>query len=298
MRSSTKQSEIPWWLVLAAFLIGVVLIFRILSLEERIPNPTETQFNIIRSVIALAGSAFATGITGFLTIQFHWSRGKRIVAGGALAVFVILYFVSPAIPNISKPLVDKAGHTLESPANEAEKGVLQLQDDIMELRQYKESVQYPDSRRKLKDASYLAKRILSFRDDDLNPRRRYIKYEYAAFAYVDAAAAAMFDDPSKVTEYASHALENTNQALSLLKAAEAGDPSDENTSFMLDWVQKDNGKDRVLYLRADAFCMMGIATKDSKLKEKAFETWNLISEGYRTGLPASGSPQLSGCVSK
>jgi len=160
------------------------------------------------------------------------------------------------------------------------------------------SAQFPDSRRKLIDAPYLAQRILDFRDADLSPRRRYIKYEYAAFAYVDAATAAIFENRLKVKTYGSLALKNADIALDMLKTAEASDPSDSATSSFLDWIQKDNGKDRVLYLRADAFCMMGIATKDSKLKKKALETWHLINEDYRTVLPASGSPQLSGCVSK
>ena len=168
----------------------------------------------------------------------------------------------------------------------------------MDLRQYKESVQYPDSRRKLKDAPYLAERILSFSDATLNPRRRYIKYEYAAFAYVDAAAAAMIDDPSKVEGYTAQVFKNVDTALSMLDTAERTYATDENSRFLLDWVVTDNGKDRVLYLRADAECMLGSVNQDSSLKARASETWNSITPVYRAALPATENPQLHACVGK
>jgi hypothetical protein len=150
----------------------------------------------------------------------------------------------------------------------------------------------------LKDAPYLAERILSFNDSDLNPRRRYIKYEYAAFAYVDAAAAAMLDDRPKVEEYASEAIEKANVALTMVKKAEDAYPVDENSRFLLDWVRSDSGKDRVLYLRADAQCMLGSVRNDSTLRAQAIETWNEITSTYREALPASGNPQLKDCVQK
>jgi hypothetical protein len=298
--STNRQSEIPRWLPPAAFMVGVAFVLLIAFLIVEIPNPTESQFIIFRTVIALGGAAFSMALTGFLTIRFHWGRGGLIMAGGALAVFIVLYFASPAVPAFPKlqPLVDSVGHLLRSPANKSEMEVIRIQDEIMDLRQYKESVGYPDSRRKLKDAQYLAERILSFSDADLNPRRRYIKYEYAAFAYVDAAAAAMFDDPSRVEVYTSQVFKNVSTALSMLDKAERSYQTDENSRFLLDWVVADNGKDRVLYLRADAECMLGSVKNDSSLKARASETWNLISPNYRASLPATRNPQLSACIAK
>jgi hypothetical protein len=293
-------NTIPNWLAPVSLLAGIVFIAGCVGLAISFPNPTTFQFIVFRIVLALGGAAFITALTGFLTIEMHLARGGKAVIGGASVVFIALYFASPAIPFVPKPepLLDPAGHFLKSPANKSEMEVIRLQDEIMDLRQYKESIQYPDSRRKLKDAPYLAERILSFSDANLNPRRRYIKYEYAAFAYVDAAAAAMYDDPPRVEVYASEVFKNVSTALSLLDTADRTYQTDENSRFLLDWVTKDNGKDRVLYLRADAECMMGAVKGDSNLNARASETWNLIGPNYRAGLPAAENPQLRGCIEK
>jgi hypothetical protein len=270
----------------------------ILILVVKVPSPTESQFVIFRIVTALGGAAFATALTGFLTVRMHWARKMEITASGALGAFGILYFFTPAIPGVPKPsyLTDSQGHILESPANDAELEVIRLQDQIMNMRQYKESVQQPDSRRMLKDAPYLAERILSFRDSSLNPRRRFIKYEFAAYAYVDAAAAAMFDDRQMVEEYTTLAIKNADTALYLVDTAARTYQSDKDSRFLLDWIPEHDGKDRVLYLRADAECMLGTIKNDANLKATAIQTWRLISSNYRRGLPAAGTLQLSACV--
>src|SRR6266853_2630542 len=178
-----------------------------------------------------------------------------------LAVTAVLYFSRSSLPDAPKHeprlIFDGHGHPRASDANQAELQVIRLQDEIADLRRYKESVQYPDSRSKLKDATYLAERIMAFSDASLSLSYRYVKYEYGAFAYVDATAAAMFDDRPKVDDYASRAIKHASAALSMLDAAERAYQADENSRFLLDWVAEDNGKDRVLYLRAEAECMLG-----------------------------------------
>src|ERR1700680_4167893 len=170
---STSVSAIPKWLVPVAFFTAILFLATILMLAVKVPTPTPFQFIVFRILIALFGAAFSMAITAFLTVRLHLSKDVQIVAGGALAVFVVLFFFTPAIPGVSKPgpLADPRGHLLQSPANNAELEVIRLQDEIADLRQYKESVQYPDSQRKLKDASYLGERILGFSDSSLNPRR-------------------------------------------------------------------------------------------------------------------------------
>jgi hypothetical protein len=281
-----------------AFLIGVLFLTAILILVVRVPTPTETQYAIFRIITALGGAAFAIALTGFLTVRMQLTRKIEIMAGGALGIFAILYFFSPAIPGVPKPvpLVDSQGHMLESPANDAELEVIRLQDQIMALREYKESVQQPDSRRMLKDAPYLAERILSFSDTSLNPRRRFIKYEFAAFAYVDAAASASFDDPQLVKEFAPLAIKNADTALTILDNASRTYQSDKNSRFLLDWIPEHEGKDRVLYLRADAECLLGTVNKDAAMQAQALRTWSQINSAYRRNLPSEGTPQLSPCV--
>lgn len=142
----------------------------------------------------------------------------------------------------------------------------------------------------------MAQRILAFDDASLNPRRRYIKYEYAEYAYVNAAAGAMYADHAKAGEYASLAIKNADIALKMLEAAEQTYQSNKDSQFLLDWVNTDQGKDRVLYFRAMAECMLATAKIDPSWRGRAGETWNLINVSYRIQYPAAGTRQLDGCV--
>jgi hypothetical protein len=75
-----------------AFGFGVVFVVVLLVLATRYPNPTPFQYTVFRIVLALASGGVAAMIPGFLSVQVStWLR-----AGGALAVFVIVYFYSPA----------------------------------------------------------------------------------------------------------------------------------------------------------------------------------------------------------
>jgi hypothetical protein len=293
-------NPIPAWLVPAAFLVGIAFLIAILVLVVKIPKPTEFQFIIFRILIALGGAAFSMALTGFLTIQMNLPNGGQIVAGGALAVFIVLFFFSPKIPGVPKPqpLVDERGNLMSSPANENERQVIHLMYEIMDLREAMLSVKvYPESRKQLESAGPLAEQILSFDDSKLNPRRQYIKYQYAAYGYVDAAAGAIYsNDAVKGGEYASYAIKAADAALSMLNAAKRTYASDSDSRFLYDWVLKDEGRDRVLYLRAMAACMLASVKGDVSLKSKSLDDWKEINASYRDMYPVSGTPELSGCV--
>jgi hypothetical protein len=75
-----------------AFGFGVVFVIVLLVLATRYPNPTPFQYNVFRIILALACGGVAAMTPGFLTVNIStWLR-----AGGAIAVFVITYFYSPA----------------------------------------------------------------------------------------------------------------------------------------------------------------------------------------------------------
>ena len=78
-------SKIPLWL-------GIGLCAIIILLVIFIPCPTQSQYLVFRILIALAAAGLATVIPGVININV--SNG--ITAGGALAVFVIIYFFDPA----------------------------------------------------------------------------------------------------------------------------------------------------------------------------------------------------------
>jgi hypothetical protein len=75
-----------------AFAFGVVFVVVLLVLATQYPNPTPFQYTVFRIVLALAAGGVAAMIPGFLTVQVS----NAIRAGGALAVFLIAYFYSPA----------------------------------------------------------------------------------------------------------------------------------------------------------------------------------------------------------
>jgi hypothetical protein len=75
-----------------AFIFGVVFVVVLLILALFIPNPSDFQYTVFRIVLALAAAGVAAMIPGFLQVTVStWIR-----AGGALAIFVIVYFYAPA----------------------------------------------------------------------------------------------------------------------------------------------------------------------------------------------------------
>jgi hypothetical protein len=82
--------------LLLAFTFGVVFLAAILVLAVAIPAPTVTQFESFRIAIALAAGGLAAVIPGLLDVRFGGTGRFALRAGGALGVFVIVYFFSPA----------------------------------------------------------------------------------------------------------------------------------------------------------------------------------------------------------
>ena len=78
--------------IILSFAFGVTFIVVILLIALLQPNPTSFQYTIFRAVLALAGAGVAAVLPGFIQVRFR----KWLRAGGALAVFAILYFLNPA----------------------------------------------------------------------------------------------------------------------------------------------------------------------------------------------------------
>ncbi len=76
----------------AIFVFGVVFVIGLLVLAIIFSEPTDFQYMIFRIVLALATAGVAVFIPGFIEAYAkNWVR-----AGGAIAVFVVVYFFSPA----------------------------------------------------------------------------------------------------------------------------------------------------------------------------------------------------------
>jgi hypothetical protein len=82
--------------LLLSFGFGVTFVLVLLALAVFIPKPTATQLEIFRIVIAIAIAGIAAVVPGFLNLNIGQTKDLAIRAGGALAVFVIVYFYSPA----------------------------------------------------------------------------------------------------------------------------------------------------------------------------------------------------------
>ena len=86
-QSSNKKMQ-----QLLAFVFGVVFISALLGLSILFPNPSDFQYLTFRITLSLAAAGVAAMIPGFLQVTIpNWLR-----AGGALAVFSIVYFFNPA----------------------------------------------------------------------------------------------------------------------------------------------------------------------------------------------------------
>ena len=76
---------------LLALIFGVVFVAAILALAVFIPTPSPFQYTVFRIVLALAAAGFVSMTPGFLEVNIP----NFVRAGGALAVFVIVYFYDP-----------------------------------------------------------------------------------------------------------------------------------------------------------------------------------------------------------
>lgn len=76
---------------LIAFTFGVVFVVIMLVIAIWIPRPTETQWFIFRVVLALAAGGVGALIPGLINVQ----AGPYVRAGGALALFVLVYWFNP-----------------------------------------------------------------------------------------------------------------------------------------------------------------------------------------------------------
>ena len=72
--------------------LGIGLLAVILILVIFIPCPSASQYFVFRIIIAIAAAGLATVIPGTLSIEI----ANGVKAGGALAIFAIVYFFDPA----------------------------------------------------------------------------------------------------------------------------------------------------------------------------------------------------------
>lgn len=82
--------------LILAFVFGLLFIGLTLVISIIIKNPTPYQYSVFRMISSLAGAGVAALIPGFLFVEINPGTQLLIRAGGALAVFILLYFFRPA----------------------------------------------------------------------------------------------------------------------------------------------------------------------------------------------------------
>lgn len=89
------HSKIPGWATIVSVASGIAFLFILLIIAVFIPHPTDFQIFIFRIIIALAAAAFGATIPGFLKVDLPVGKKGLIAAGGAIAFFVLIYFMNP-----------------------------------------------------------------------------------------------------------------------------------------------------------------------------------------------------------
>lgn len=76
-----------------AFVFGVIFVIALLAIAWNKPDPSDFQYTVFRAVLAIAIAGVAAVIPGFIEVKIsNW-----LIAGGALAVFIVIYFWNPAM---------------------------------------------------------------------------------------------------------------------------------------------------------------------------------------------------------
>lgn len=84
------------WEKITAISFGGVFIVVILIMAILYPSPTPFQFFVFRVVLSLAAAGVGGVLSGFLHVAFGSVEKPWLRAGGALAVFAVVYLLNPA----------------------------------------------------------------------------------------------------------------------------------------------------------------------------------------------------------
>lgn len=89
------RAHVPASDKLLAFIFGIIFLSAILVIAIMIPNPSDFSYSVFRIVLALAAAGVGAVIPGFLNVEYR----SVVRAGGAIALFVIVYFFPPVPPS-------------------------------------------------------------------------------------------------------------------------------------------------------------------------------------------------------
>jgi hypothetical protein len=92
--------------LILVFVFGAVFLGVLLLLSVVFPNPTKFTYEVCKVILAIATACIATLLSGFVNIEIdgkEFTLPIKIKAGGAFAIFVIVFFFNPASEVILEP---------------------------------------------------------------------------------------------------------------------------------------------------------------------------------------------------
>lgn len=108
--------------VIVAFSFGIAFVIVLMVVAFVFPRPTSFQYNVFRIILSLAAAGVAAMIPGFINVELNKSSEFIIRAGGALAVFVIVYFFNPANLALQNESLDNTGERIPDPPTKLPSG--------------------------------------------------------------------------------------------------------------------------------------------------------------------------------
>ena len=92
-----KKAKLSNWEKIAGFVFGVSFFIVLLVFTVIIPDPTPAQYATFKTILAIAAAGVAGILTGFIHVEGTFQK-CALRAGGALAVFVIVFFFTVPSP--------------------------------------------------------------------------------------------------------------------------------------------------------------------------------------------------------
>ena len=98
MTAAPDKVPVPKWQLVTSVAIGCVCLVAVVILAVVEPNPTRFQEFVFRGLLATALASIVAIVPGFINLKVQ-ARGPgsyfALVAGGALAIFVLIWMVNP-----------------------------------------------------------------------------------------------------------------------------------------------------------------------------------------------------------
>ncbi len=261
---------------IAATVFGVVFLSVILIIALVVKNPTPFQEWVFNVVLALAGAGVAATIPGFLNVEV--SPVAR--AGGALAVFIVIFFFKPAAA------------VSDTKINLPRAAVLDLKREILVIRGEWETLEEtgePAWRRVSESARPLAEDLASVDDSQLSLGARIQQQQYVAYANVMACDVACERDAG--IAFCTDAVVAAERGLALVRQATGLLGTSEDSRLLSAWMRQERIPDRLHFLLALAHALKARLGVDES-REAALAHLAQVSEVHKRENGSTNNPLL------